>query len=117
MTMEAWKMIIITEILNHKGLPCVYNCADSATPNSIGSSCEENWINHGSLYWNPTQTNMYSVGTIVKHNDVFYQAATSIGLNLDPSTTVSFPENTISGWEKCVDAITFSNNTNYFLRK
>lgn len=52
MTMEAWKMIIITEILNHKGLPCVYNCADSATPNSIGSSCEENWINHGSLYWN-----------------------------------------------------------------
>jgi hypothetical protein len=112
-TMEAWKMIIISELLGQKGLPCVYNCADSTTPDTIGLSCAETWENQGSLYWNPAQTAAYQVGTIVKHNDIFYQASSSTGLNLDPSTPVSFPENIISGWQPCVNAVTFSDNTNY----
>ena len=112
-TMEAWKIIIISELLSKKGLPCIYNCADSETPDSPGSRCEEKWEGSGSLYWNPSDTAVYTVGTVVKHHDIIYQAVTTIGLNLDPSTTVSFPDNPISGWQKCVDAVTYSDNTNY----
>ena len=55
----------------------------------------------------------FGIQEIVKHHDIIYQAVSSIGLNLDPSTTVSFPDNPISGWEKCVDAVTYSDTTNY----
>lgn len=112
-TMEAWKIIIISELLSKKGLPCIYNCADSETPDSPGSRCEDKWESSGSLYWNPSDTAVYTVGTVVKHHDIIYQAVTTIGLNLDPSTTVSFPDNPISGWQKCVDAVTYSDTTNY----
>ena len=112
-TMDAWKMIIISEILNHKGLPCVFNCSDSATPDSAGVSCDEAWTSGGSLYWNTANSSNYQMGTIIKHNDILYQAMSTTGLNLDPSTTVSFPENTISGWQPCINAVTFSDSTNY----
>jgi hypothetical protein len=112
-TMEAWKIIIILELLKKKGLPCIYNCADSETPDTPGSRCIEKWTGSGSSLWNTGDTDIYTVGTVVKHHDIIYQAVSSIGLNLDPSTTVSFPDNPISGWEKCVDAVTYSDTTNY----
>lgn len=112
-TMEAWKMVIISEILHKKGLPCVYNCSDSVTPDLSTITCEAKWIANGSLHWNPTNASSYSVGVVVKYSGVFYIAASNTGLNLDPSTTVSYTQNSISGWKVCTPPITFSDTTNY----
>ena len=46
--MNAWKLILIDYLINPVGLDCIYNCADSSTPNA-GSliSCEDNWVTGG----------------------------------------------------------------------
>jgi len=44
---EAWKLILIEYLLSKKGLDCVYNCADGATPKlSTLKTCEEK-VTHG----------------------------------------------------------------------
>ena len=46
--MNAWKLILIDYLIDPVGLPCIYNCADSSTPNP-GSliSCSDNWLTGG----------------------------------------------------------------------
>lgn len=46
--MNAWKLILIDYLIDPVGLPCIYNCADSSTPNA-GSlmSCSDNWVTGG----------------------------------------------------------------------
>ena len=47
--MDAWKLILIDYLLNQRGLPCVYNCADANTPNAseVYISCEDRWVTGG----------------------------------------------------------------------
>jgi hypothetical protein len=47
--MNAWKLILIDYLLNRRGLPCVYNCADANTPDAseVYISCEDRWITGG----------------------------------------------------------------------
>jgi len=114
-TMEAWKMIIIQEILNRKGLPCVYNCSDESTI-QIGAAtndCAARWEDSGSIYWNPTDAVGFGLGTIVKRANgglggVIYIAVSTSGLTIDPSSSDSN-----SGWKKCVTIKAPTDNSDY----
>jgi len=114
-TMEAWKMIIIQEILNRKGLPCIYNCTDSSTP-AIGAAtnnCTQKWEDGGSIYWNPTDAVGFGLGTIVKRANgglggVIYIAVSTSGLTIDP-----FSSDSNSGWKKCVTIKAPTDNSDY----
>jgi hypothetical protein len=114
-TMEAWKMIIIQEILNRKGLPCVYNCSDESTV-QIGAAtynCAAKWEDEGSIYWNPTDAASFSLGTIVKRANgglggVIYIAVSTSGLTIDP-----FSSDSNSGWKKCVTIKAPTDNSDY----
>ena len=112
-TMEAWKMVIILEILRAKGLPCVYNCTDDATPNLNNTSCEGVWTAQGSNIW--YSANTYNLGSVVKSpvDHKYYVAVTSTGLDFPPNTTASDGDNIISGWRRCCDEVTYSGNINY----
>jgi hypothetical protein len=117
-TMEAWKMIIIQEILNRKGLPCIYNCTDSSTP-AIGaatSNCTQKWEDGGSIYWNPADASAFSLGTVVKRatdglDGSIYVAISNSGLTIDPSSTDS--TSITSGWKKCVNINAPTDNSDY----
>ena len=114
-TMEAWKMIIIQEILNRKGLPCVYNCSDESTI-QIGAAtndCAARWEDEGSIYWNPTDAVGFGLGTIVKRANgglggVIYIAVSTSGLTIDP-----FSSDSNSGWKKCVTIKAPTDNSDY----
>lgn len=114
-TMEAWKMIIIQEILNRKGLPCVYNCSDESTI-QIGAAtndCAARWEDSGSIYWNPTDAVGFGLGTIVKRANgglggVIYIAVSTSGLTIDP-----FSSDSNSGWKKCVTIKAPTDNSDY----
>jgi len=112
-TMEAWKMMIILEILRQKGLPCVYNCSDAATQSLSGTTCNSVWVSQGSPLW--TSTGDYQTGHVVKSpvNLQYYVATSAEGLDLPPSTTVSNEDNPLSGWQRCCDEVTYSGNINY----
>ena len=115
-TMDAWKMVIILEILRKKGLPCVYNCSDQNTPDLQNATCEGVWKNQGSNIW--YSTNTYQVGHVVKSpvNNQYYVAVNGINLDLAPNTTVSNTDNPISGWTRCCDESTYSSNINYLTK-
>lgn len=114
-TMEAWKMIIIQEILNRKGLPCIYNCSDESTI-QIGAAtndCAARWEDSGSIYWNPTDAVGFGLGTIVKRANgglggVIYIAVSNSGLTIDP-----FSSDSNSGWKKCVTIKAPTDNSDY----
>ena len=114
-TMEAWKMIIIQEILNRKGLPCIYNCSDESTI-QIGAAtydCAARWEDSGSIYWNPTDAVGFGLGTIVKRANgglggVIYIAVSTSGLTIDP-----FSSDSNSGWKKCVTIKAPTDNSDY----
>ncbi len=114
-TMEAWKMIIIQEILNRKGLPCIYNCSDESTI-QIGAAtndCAARWEDEGSIYWNPTDAVGFGLGTIVKRANgglggVIYIAVSTSGLTIDP-----FSSDSNSGWKKCVTIKAPTDNSDY----
>lgn len=114
-TLEAWKMIIIQEILNRKGLPCIYNCSDESTV-QIGAAtndCAARWQEEGSIYWNPTDAVGFGLGTIVKRANgglggVIYIAVSTSGLTIDP-----FSSDSNSGWKKCVTIKAPTDNSDY----
>lgn len=66
---------LIKYLFSRKGLECLYNCADSLTP-EIGSlapglsTCKDQWILGGSLVWN--QSSAYSTGQMVLFEDNYY---------------------------------------------
>ena len=116
--MEAWKMIMIQEILERKGLPCIYNCTDEGTPAAADAAndCNQKWIDGGSLYWNPTDAASFSLGTVVKRANgglggVIYIAVSNSGLNIDPFSTET--TNVTSGWKKCVNLNTPTETEDY----
>ena len=49
--MNNWKLIFIEYLLNKKGLLCLYNCADGATPDLLtttaGINCTSKWVTGG----------------------------------------------------------------------
>ncbi len=114
-TLEAWKMIIIQEILNRKGLPCIYNCSDESTV-QIGAAtndCAARWEHEGSIYWNPADAVGFGLGTIVKRANgglggVIYIAVSTSGLTIDP-----FSSDSNSGWKKCVTIKAPTDNSDY----
>ena len=116
--MEAWKMIMIQEILERKGLPCIYNCTDNGTPDAADAAndCNQKWIDGGSLYWNPTDATSFSLGTVVKRANgglggVIYIAVSNSGLNIDPFSTET--TSITSGWKKCVNLNTPTDTEDY----
>ena len=118
-TMDAWKMMIILEILRQKGLPCVYNCSDAATQSLTGTTCNSVWVTQGSPIWSSSAT--YQIGHVVKsavdisagNLNSYYVATSSEGLGQSPNTTVSNGDNPTSGWQRCCDEVTYSSNINY----
>jgi hypothetical protein len=119
--MEAWKMIMIQEILERKGLPCIYNCTDEGTPAAADAAndCNQKWIDGGSLYWNPTDAASFSLGTVVKRANgglggVIYIAVSNSGLNIDPFSTET--TSVTSGWKKCVN-LNIPTETEDYLQK
>ena len=73
--MALWTMIFIKYLVSRKGLDCIFNCADSGTPNYQPQTCEEKWVAGGSKVWaySPdtyTGTNYYG-GEIIKYDTVF----------------------------------------------
>ena len=118
-TMDAWKMMIILEILRKKGLPCVYNCSDAATQSLTGTTCNSVWVTQGSPIWTSSAT--YQIGHVVKSNvdinagslNKYYVATTGEGLEQSPNTTVNNSDNNTSGWQRCCDEVTYSGNINY----
>tara|TARA_R100000951_G_scaffold113523_1_gene115725 strand:- start:3787 stop:8451 length:4665 start_codon:yes stop_codon:yes gene_type:complete len=66
-TKDAWKLILIEYLMSKKGLDCIYNCADSSTPNLESvktcknkSDGKRDIIEHLSL--NIVNTQIYYVG-------------------------------------------------------
>ena len=112
-TMDAWKMLIILEILRKRGLPCVYNCSDAATQALGGLTCDSVWAEQGSTLWVSTST--YNIGSVVKSpvDNNIYVATSGKGLTYAPNTTVSGGGNNISGWQRCCDEVMYSENINY----
>ena len=115
-TMDAWKMVIILEILQHKGLPCVYNCSDENTPDLQNTTCAGVWADQGSNIW--YSDNNYQVGHVVQSpvNAQYYVAITGVGLQEPPNTTASNTNNVISGWTRCCDEAVYSGNINYLTK-
>lgn len=115
-TMDAWKMVLILEILRKKGLPCVYNCSDQNTPDLQNTTCDGVWQAQGSNMWH--NTGIYQVGSVVKSiaNYNYYVALNGVGLDLSPNTTVSNSTNPLSGWSRCCDEASYSGTINYLTR-
>jgi hypothetical protein len=95
--------VLLRQVLSRRGLECIYNCKDSATPDldSVFTTCEEKWGKGGpsgdSLVFDPTMT--YQKGDIVLHPDGnYYIHSTSYDLPQDPLEY--HPENP---WKLCTD--------------
>ena len=121
--MDTWKMIIIQELLQNKGLPCIYNCTDEGTPvlTTTLTDCNAAWQEAGSLIWLPSGT--YSLGAIVRRalptavsaitgeaypngRSQVYIAVSTSGLNIDPASARS-------GWKLCTSSMPPSNPPEY----
>ena len=117
--METWKMVIIQDLMSRQGLPCIYNCTDSATPSLAASqvNCVDRWNNSGSQFWNPANVGSYALGTYVRRAfvpnpfglaGVIYVAISNTGLDIDP-----FSNDPASGWRKCITFQIQNETENY----
>ena len=119
--MDTWKMIIIQDLLNRKGLPCIFNCTDAETPDlsQVITDCKQLWIDNGSIYWNPNvaSSGTLALGSVVRRpytpnpNNlpaVTYIAISNSGLDIDP-----FSNDPASGWVKCQTNVIEDESKNY----
>lgn len=113
-TMEAWKMIIIQEILSVRGLPCIYNCSDSGSPalSDVITNCEEVWTEGGALIWSPVLALSLGLGSSVQRDGKIFIAVSNSGLDIDPLNSIS--TNTVTtGWKLCTNVPAPSDNSDY----
>ena len=115
-TMDAWKMVIILEILRQKGLPCVYNCSDNLTPDLQNTTCAGVWAEQGSNIW--YSANTYQSGHVVQSpvDLQYYVAINNVGLDTPPTVPVTDLTVSVSGWRRCCDEATYSGNVNYLTK-
>jgi len=120
-TMETMKMVIINDLMNRKGLPCIFNCSDNDTPepDTASNDCRQNWIDSGSLFWNPANAaaGLFSLGVHVRRPFTpnpqglaapIYVAISNAGLDIDP-----FSSDSASGWKLCKTASIINEKNNY----
>jgi hypothetical protein len=120
-TMETMKMVIINDLMNRKGLPCIFNCSDNDTPapDTASNDCRQNWIDSGSLFWNPANAaaGLFSLGVHVRRPFTpnpqglaapIYVAISNAGLDIDP-----FSDDLASGWKLCKTASIINEKNNY----
>jgi len=113
-TMEAWKMIIIQEILSVRGLPCIYNCSDSGSPalSDVITNCEEVWTEGGAIIWSPVVALSLGIGSSVQRDGKIFIAVSSSGLDIDPLNSIS--TNTVTtGWKLCTNVAAPADNSDY----
>jgi hypothetical protein len=113
-TMEAWKMIIIQEILSVRGLPCIYNCSDSSSPalSDVITNCEEVWTEGGALIWSPVLALSLGLGSSVQRDGKIFIAVSNSGLDIDPLNSIS--TNTVTtGWKLCTNVPAPSDSSDY----
>ena len=113
-TMEAWKMIIIQEILSVRGLPCIYNCSDSGSPalSDVITNCEEVWTEGGAIIWSPVIALSLGIGSSVQRDGKIFIAVSSSGLDIDPLNSIS--TNTVTtGWKLCTNVAAPADNSDY----
>ena len=113
-TMEAWKMIIIQEILSVRGLPCIYNCSDPSSPalSDVITNCEEVWTEGGSIIWSPVVALSLGIGSSVQRDGKIFIAVSSSGLDIDPLNSIS--TNTVTtGWKLCTNVAAPADNSDY----
>tara|TARA_Y100000361_G_scaffold67411_1_gene59332 strand:- start:2226 stop:6086 length:3861 start_codon:yes stop_codon:yes gene_type:complete len=122
--LALWTMIFIKYLVSKKGLDCIFNCADSGTPNYEPKTCEEKWITGGSKTWTYDSDNymgngIYYQGDIVKYDSVFSWQGDTI-----PNTIWEVINPCANGcgnpygvksenWNLCKDDKVFSDTTNY----
>ena len=119
--METMKMVIINDLLNRKGLPCIFNCSDNDTPKLevATNDCAANWENNGSLVWNPVDANAgnYSIGVHVRRPPIpnpnnlpgpIYVAISNQNLDVDPASN-----NPNSAWRRCLTKTIKLEDNNY----
>tara|TARA_R100001510_G_scaffold12104_1_gene9333 strand:+ start:597 stop:4985 length:4389 start_codon:yes stop_codon:yes gene_type:complete len=120
-TMETMKMVIINDLMNRKGLPCIFNCSDNDTPapGTASNVCKDNWVDSGSLFWNPANAaaGLFNLGVHVKRPFTpnpqnlpgpIYVAISNAGLDIDP-----FSNDSASGWKLCKTASIVNEKNNY----
>ena len=93
--------------MSRRGLPCLYNCADSVSPDLDQDSCSDKWESYGSLVWD--YNGEYPYGTVVEFEGNFYTAVYGKPAQYYAPDTQIGQEYM---WELCVEPTTFSDNTN-----
>ena len=120
--MEAWKIVIIREILGKLGLPCIYNCNDPQTPSIDDATfdCKAEWVAQGSNFWNPTTAPSFGIGDVVKRANgglggVIFVAISNSGLTVDPFA--NYISGNFSGWKRCQDILPLDTENKDYLEK
>lgn len=119
--METMKMVIINDLISRKGLPCIFNCSDNDTPapDTASNVCKDNWVDSGSLFWNPANAaaGLFSLGVHVRRPFTpnpqglpapIYVAISNAGLDIDP-----FSNDSSSGWKLCKTESIINEKNNY----
>ena len=114
-------MVIINDLISRKGLPCIFNCSDNDTPapDTASNVCKDNWVDSGSLFWNPANAaaGLFSLGVHVRRPFTpnpqglpapIYVAISNAGLDIDP-----FSNDSSSGWKLCKTESIINEKNNY----
>ena len=137
--MNIWKLLLITYLLDRIGLECIYNCADTGTPNpsSVYTTCESIWVTGGpSTGLNDPAVTGTGVGTtstvtmfttgsltpgdVIKHHISggiwIFNGPTQNGPPSPVSVAGLNPESASGGasgyWHWCTDNILYTSNNN-----
>jgi len=107
---------LLRYLLSRRDLPCLYNCADSMSPNFSGTTqgtpCENKWGTGGpngtELVWDAST--VYEFGDVVKHptsEDIYTFIMPTPAANMDPESILGE-----SSWEYCREPFAFTDITN-----
>ena len=124
--LALWTMIFIKYLVSRKGLDCIFNCADSGTPNYEPKTCEEKWVEGGSKTWGYDPDtymggNLFTPLSVIKYDTVFPWMGDEIPggstiwtLFSDCYNNCGSPYgNGSENFTLCKDDKVFSDNTNY----
>ena len=141
--MNAWKVILIEYLVSKRGTKCIYNCADSATPNaSTIGTCASLWTTGGPVTGLNDQGHAGSSiatgeGTTITDPNLYFVASNTLYLGdvikmpsgliyqvVPPTTSISAaghnPESARGAksgvWQQCVSGLqvtSFPDSVNY----
>ena len=141
--MNAWKVILIEYLVSKRGTKCIYNCADSATPNaSTIGTCASLWTTGGPVTGLNDQGHAGSSiatgeGTTITDPNLYFVASNTLYLGdvikmpsgliyqvVPPTTSISAaghnPESAQGAksgvWQQCVPGLqvtSFPDSVNY----